>query len=243
LYVVVFTLICISTVAFVDFQIPYDPNKLAIQVFKFEQDDSIEPHAHLDYELHRIPVKISTMGSMETTTFPWGDSISMAVGSTHIEFMLSFDGKNIIPPLVSEDTTLTVIEKPIIEFDVSSYMRGDNAYITITDPYAITNHNKIESIGTPYGKPITIMTTGGFKADLILQESGKGTGYFTGMVTLTEKTDEHVDASYSMVYGNAHGIIPVYQNDEIIITYEYSPGEYIQTSVPVYNQPDRFTLD
>jgi len=72
-----------------------------------------------------------------------------------------------------------------VELDQKVYSWTDKVYITIVAPDLIQNMEEIEFIGNKPKQKITISTSKGKLENYLLEETGKGTGIFTGEITLT----------------------------------------------------------
>lgn len=93
--------------------------------------------------------------------------------------IIKFSTKSVQIPISTDDFAISVL------FDQKVYSWRDKVSITVIAPELVNDHSKIESIGNTEDQQITISTSKGSLNYYKLQETGNGTGIFTGSVTLT----------------------------------------------------------
>ena len=187
-----------------------------------------------------IPVWVTESGPFSTKVFDDGSSITFDLGTTKLMYLPSKDGINAIPPEGLEFDTMTTIHGPYAEFDQKEYFWNDKVYVTIYD-FWHEDPNKVERLGSFNGKPTTISTKSGNFLDYIAEETGKDTGIFTLEFQLTgfPDFDANGDGNYNDVEGITYGQGPrngkiaTSNDDEITVSYEASPGNFVTASAPI----------
>lgn len=145
-------------------------------------DKSQSLHVDGDAEFPAIPFLVTKMGPTEITRFPTGDMMLMSVGSSSIENLRTIDGNNPVPADKKDGTSAIPIKKPEVELDQPLYVWGSSVYITFTDPFSVKHSDKIETIGDNHNIIIYIGSKN--KLDCVFRETGDGTGFFNGRITL-----------------------------------------------------------
>lgn len=186
-----------------------------------------------------IPVWVTKSGPFSTKVFDDGSSITFDLGTTKLMYLQSKDGINAMPPEGLEFDTMTTIHGPYAEFDQKEYFWNDNVHVTIFDLWRDGDPNKIERLGSFNDNDIIISTNRG-TLDYIAEETGTDTGIFTLELQLTGFAgfDANGDGNYDMegiTYGQGprNGKIATSNDDEITVSYEVSPGNFVTASAPI----------
>lgn len=192
-----------------------------------------------DDEPSLIPVLVTKMSQLEANRTEFG-LIEMQVGSTHVEWMETLDGVNIIIPSEEQKemvfSDIEVLNYPTVELDQKEYTWTDKVYLTIIDPWNNRNPNEIEMIGNKEDRRIKINTDSGNELNYTLIETGYDTGIFTGEIILTGFSS--LDANNDGETGDASGItsgsgpfdglLATEQEDGILISYQFSQSEEVR---------------
>jgi hypothetical protein len=168
---------------------------------------------------------------MITKKFPTGDSISVSIGEGRIVTMKTIGDKILISPPGLQYTSVTPLEKPVVELDQKHYIWGDKVFVTIKDPWVNAYSDKIGHIGYAYGKSILISTRSGHNLYYNLQESGKNTGYYPGIIHLVgDYVFQRIGANnayntkdITFAHGSTDGKLVTSVDDEIVVHYQYGP--------------------
>ena len=210
---------------------------------KFEviEENSITKQEFSTNILGKIPVLVTKSGPEQISYHEYG-MISMSISSSEIMYLDSSDGINIdkIPEGISF-SEIEIIKKPSLETSQKEFTWTDKIYLTIQDPFSNNNPTEIEEIGAPFGKEVLVVNKNNDTLTMVLQETGRDTGLFTGEVILTgfmpfDANNDGVpfDAlNKTTKYGYHEGFLRTQSEDEINISYHYSESESISKSFPV----------
>lgn len=185
-----------------------------------------------------IPVWVKQSGPYDKKTFDDGSSITFDLGKTELLHLPTKDGINAIPPEGLEFDSMTAVHGPYIEFDQKQYSPKDRVYATIFD-FWNEDSSKKDFLGSFNDRTVTISTTSN-SLDYIAEETREDTGIFSLEIQLTgiSEFDVNGDGSYDMegiTYGQGprNGMIASSNDDEITVSYEVSPGNFVTASAPI----------
>jgi len=191
-------------------------------------------------EFQTMFVWVKKSGPFKTEEFEGGGgSITWDLGTTKLMELKSKDGINVIAPEGLEFDSITKINGPYVEFDQKEYFWNDRVYVTIFDFWRDGDPNKVERLGSFNDNDI-IISTNSDTLDYIAEETGTDTGIFTLEFQLTgfPGFDANGDGNYDMegiTYGQGprNGKIATSNDDEIIVSYEVSSGNFVTGSAPI----------
>lgn len=137
---------------------------------------------------------------------------------------------------------LEQITSSAIELDKKIYSWTEQIRISITDPLANSDPNKIETIGLDDSSNVEISSEGLYLSNYPLIETSSNSGIFFGLVQLTGFSD--YDANNDGVKNDAigqldhtgkqsSGQLPVFPNNDIIVKYHRNTDEIITSSALV----------
>jgi len=234
LLVIATIVFCMSIPSISHVQIAHDlgvPIKPSITNPASQSSDKSELHGHGESEIHEIPFLVTKMGPVSIQKNSAG-SISLRFSGISIVQMKSMDGEQPIPVDKMNATTMVAIKKPSMALDEPSYVWGDKVYISFIDPFSVKHPDKIETIGENHNIIISIGSS--TKLDCIFRETGYGTGFFSGMITLKWPF------VHDGISANGLTCIVVYddktvnqQKSSITVSYEYAPNEYAIATAPI----------
>lgn len=192
-------------------------------------------------EYQMIPVWVEKSGPFVTEEFEGGGgSITWNLGTTRLMELPSQDGVNVIIPEGLESSSITVIKGPYIEFDQKDYLTTEIVRPVIYDFWRNEDPKHAEQLGSFNGHDIIISTKSGNELDYIFTETGKDTGIFTAEIKLTGikdfdiNNDGKIDSSgITFGQGPDNGMISTSNDDELTVSYQVTPGNYVTNTVPI----------
>lgn len=133
----------------------------------------------------------------------------------------------------SYDSFLVDRRHPIVQTDRSVYLLGSDIILTVIDPDANLNSQKIETVGNKPHQKITVSTSEGKISNYKLIETGKDTGIFQGIIRLTHGKHFAGKKKFHRAHGGGpfNGSIPAKMGEQIEFTYS---NEYETVSLSAY---------
>jgi len=123
---------------------------------------------------------------------------------------------------------------PVVQSDKSVYRWGEDMILTVIDPDADKDSDKVEYVGDRADSRLTIMSSKGILRNYRLRETGDNTGIFQGIIGFIGTYEngkvvgcKHGNKIITKTQGKGidDGFIKVGRGDELTITYTNSAGK------------------